>query len=42
MAEIIIIGGGVAGLSAGIYAQLNGHKATIYEKHFKAYKEIYG
>lgn len=36
MAEIIIIGGGVAGLSAGIYAQLNGHKATIYEKHFKA------
>ena len=36
MANIIIIGGGVAGLSAGIYAQMNGHHATIYEKHFKA------
>lgn len=36
MANIIIIGGGVAGLSAGIYAQLNGHNATIYERHFKA------
>ena len=35
MAEIIIIGGGVAGLSAGIYEQLHGYKATIYEKHFK-------
>lgn len=33
MTEIIIIGGGVAGLSAGIYAQLNGFKATICEKH---------
>ncbi len=36
MANIAIIGGGVAGLSAGIYAQMNGHKATIYERHFKA------
>lgn len=36
MANIIIIGGGVAGLSAGIYAQLCGHNATIYEKHFKS------
>lgn len=35
MANIIIVGGGVAGLSAGIYAQLKGHNATIYEKHFK-------
>ena len=32
MAEILIIGGGVAGLSAGIYAQLNGHHATIGER----------
>ncbi len=32
MAEILIIGGGVAGLSAGIYAQLNGHHATICER----------
>lgn len=36
MANIAIIGGGVAGLSAGIYAQMNGHRATIYERHFKA------
>ena len=34
MAKIIIVGGGVAGLSAGIYAQLAGHSATVYEKHF--------
>ena len=33
MAKIAIIGGGVAGLSAGIYAQLNGHTATVYERH---------
>ena len=31
--KIIIIGGGVAGLSAGIYAQLNGFDATIVEMH---------
>lgn len=30
--RIIIIGGGVAGLSAGIYAQLNGFESTILEK----------
>ncbi len=33
MAKILIVGGGVAGLSAGIYAQLSGHQAVIYEKH---------
>lgn len=33
MAKILIIGGGVAGLSAGIYAQMNGHHAIICEKH---------
>ena len=33
MAKILIVGGGVAGLSAGIYAQLNGHSAVIYERH---------
>lgn len=33
MANILIIGGGVSGLSAGIYAQRNGHNATICEKH---------
>ncbi len=36
MANIAIVGGGVSGLSAGIYAQMNGHHATIYERHFKA------
>ncbi|MCI5081108.1 MAG: NAD(P)/FAD-dependent oxidoreductase [Saprospiraceae bacterium] len=33
--EIIIVGGGIAGLSAGIYAQLNGFNATILEMHDK-------
>lgn len=32
MAKIIIIGGGVAGLSAGIYAQKYGHQAILCEK----------
>lgn len=36
MAKIIIVGGGVAGLSAGIYARLAGHEADIYEKHIIA------
>lgn len=36
MAKIFIIGGGVSGLSAGIYAQLNGYRAVICEKHFAA------
>ena len=36
MAKILIIGGGVAGLSAGIYARLNGHEAIVCEKHFVA------
>ncbi len=35
MAKIIIVGGGVAGLSAGIYALMAGHEAVIYEKHTK-------
>lgn len=33
MAEILIIGGGVSGLSAGIYAQMHGHHAVVCEKH---------
>lgn len=32
MADILIIGGGVSGLSAGIYAQKLGHRAVICEK----------
>jgi phytoene dehydrogenase-like protein len=31
--KIIIIGGGVAGLSAGIYGQMNGFETEIYEMH---------
>jgi phytoene dehydrogenase-like protein len=30
---LIIIGGGIAGLSAGCYAQMNGFASTIYEMH---------
>lgn len=33
MAKVIIIGGGVSGLSAGIYAQQAGLQSTIYERH---------
>jgi phytoene dehydrogenase-like protein len=32
---VIIIGSGFAGLSAGIYARMNGYKATIFEMHDK-------
>jgi phytoene dehydrogenase-like protein len=31
--KILIIGAGTAGLSAGIYAQMNGFDSTIYEMH---------
>lgn len=33
MKKIIIVGGGIAGLSAGIYAQKNGFESVIYERH---------
>ena len=33
MKKIVIIGGGIAGLSAGIFAQLNGFDSVILEKH---------
>ena len=33
MRKIIIIGGGIAGLSAGCYAQMNGYDAHIFEMH---------
>lgn len=36
MANIAIVGGGVSGLSAGIYAAKSGHRVTIYEAHDKA------
>ena len=31
--KIVIIGGGVAGLSAGIYAAMNGFETEIIEMH---------
>jgi phytoene dehydrogenase-like protein len=31
--KIIIIGAGIAGLSAGCYARMNGYDAEIYETH---------
>lgn len=33
--SIIIIGAGIAGLSAGCYAQMNGYKTRIFELHDK-------
>jgi phytoene dehydrogenase-like protein len=33
--SVIIIGAGFAGLSAGIYGQMNGYKTTIFEMHNK-------
>ena len=33
--SIIIIGGGFAGMAAGIYAQMNGYKTQIFELHDK-------
>ena len=33
MAKIIVIGGGVGGLSAGIYGALAGHSVTVIERH---------
>jgi len=34
--SIIIIGGGIAGLSAGIYARMNGFNSAIYEMNSMA------
>ncbi len=33
MDKIIVIGGGIAGLAAGIYAKMNGFDCEIYERH---------
>lgn len=33
MANILVIGGGVAGLSSGIFARLSGHDVTVCERH---------
>jgi phytoene dehydrogenase-like protein len=31
--SVIIIGGGIAGLSAGCYARMNGYRTTLFETH---------
>lgn len=31
--SVLIVGGGIAGLSAGNYARVNGYKTSIFEKH---------
>jgi phytoene dehydrogenase-like protein len=31
--DIVIVGGGIAGLAAGCYARMNGYRATILEMH---------
>lgn len=36
MSKIIIVGAGVAGLSAGIYARMHGYDVSVYERHYKA------
>ena len=33
MHKIVIIGGGIAGITAGIFAQKNGFDSIILEKH---------
>ncbi|MGZ7159919.1 MAG: phytoene desaturase family protein [Methanobacterium sp.] len=33
--KLIIIGGGIAGLSTGVYSRMNGYDATIFENHSK-------
>ena len=40
--ELIIIGGGISGLSAGIYARQNGYKATILEMGHEAGGQLTG
>lgn len=35
MSNVIVIGGGAAGMMAAITAASNGHKVTLYEKNEK-------
>ncbi len=39
--KVIIIGGGAAGMMAGIFAARNGNKVEIYEKNEKCGKKVY-
>lgn len=40
--KLAIIGGGVSGLTAGIYAQMSGMESTVYEQHSIAGGELTG
>jgi phytoene dehydrogenase-like protein len=42
MAKIVIVGGGIAGLSAGIHGQLNGFETEIFEQNASAGGECTG
>lgn len=41
MSSVLIIGGGAAGMMAGIIAARNGHKVTILEKNEKCGKKVF-
>jgi hypothetical protein len=41
LSNIIIVGGGAAGMMAGIIAAQDGHKVTIYEKNEKCGKKVF-
>ncbi|MGN0160740.1 MAG: NAD(P)/FAD-dependent oxidoreductase [Lachnospiraceae bacterium] len=41
MSKVIIIGGGAAGMMAGIIAARKGHEVTIFEKNEKCGKKVY-
>ena len=40
--KIVIVGGGIAGLSAGIYGKLAGYDVDIYEKKSRCRRAVYG
>ena len=41
MSEVIVIGGGPAGMFAALFAAKNGHKVTLIEKNEKLGKKLY-
>ena len=41
MSNVIVIGGGAAGMMAAITAASNGHKVTLYEKNEKLGKKLF-
>lgn len=41
MSRVIIVGGGAAGMMAGIFAARNGHEVHIYEKNDKLGKKLF-